>query len=93
MLSAAIHFLSSSIFSYTNGQVKVWDVMTNETQTFTSSNQSLVLVEEDNDEYLGTSENFVTCVKLGRRSSILAGYNHGWNQTELSSVRVFVCRS
>ena len=62
---------------YTNGQVKTWNISTEESQTYEPSDKSLQLLQEDDEGVLGTSENCVTSVNMGDNDILIAGYKHG----------------
>lgn len=57
--------------------MKLWNLDTDESHTLESCNKSLMLVDEATDDILSTSENSVTCVNIGNKGKVVAGYNHG----------------
>lgn len=69
-------------FSYTNGQVKMWDIEDQDQCIFNPSNTALII---DEDEESGTISNFITHIALSS-TLVTAAYKHGnvdiWRRSE-----------
>lgn len=90
VLLLSVYSVLLTLYRYSGGQIKTWNISSDETQTFECESKALQLIEEDNEESLGQSINCVTCVKSSQ-GDIVAGYKHGKYSIHALNIKHLKC--